>query len=233
MLTNNIMSIPKYQDPLLSFTKLKKIRMGDFILEKYQEKLLKIREKYRDQADENFSFCHSESVDENKPTTAATMKPPSDNIFAYFLFYPVDAIQRTNDWYLYWNPNSEIEDNSNLNWNYLSRFFHVELVKYFLCFYGEEFFLELEDLPPSKSRDVAIAIKNELVKEGFGKYFEERNNDLRKYADDGFDDDEYEATEKSYDSDVSECSVGHDLHYLNQPDSESYPPVYVAYNDND
>ena len=89
-------------------------------------------------------------------------------------------------------------------------------------------------MPVSKSRDVAIAIKNELIAEGFGKYFKEKKNSINKYADNGFDDDEYEATDaRSYESDESDCLAEHDVHYLNQPDSDCYPPVYVAYDTND
>lgn len=109
-----------YNDPALSFIKLKKIRMGDEVLERYQQKLLEIRDKYRTEEATNdaFSFYHDDSEDESRPPDKAGFKPPSDNIFAYFLFHPIaNQFNETNDWFLYWDPNLECENNANLNWD--------------------------------------------------------------------------------------------------------------------
>ena len=121
------MSIPPLEDPALSFIKLPRIRMGDAVLERYQNKLLEIRKKYREEAKTNarFSFYQGEcDEDEDKETTAQNMRPPSDNIFAYFLFFPSSQSNESNDWYLYWNPNLECEGNLNLDWNMSSAIYY-------------------------------------------------------------------------------------------------------------
>jgi hypothetical protein len=114
-----------YNDPSQSFIKLKKIRLGDEVLARYQQKLLEIRSKYRaDEAtNDTFSFYHDISEETSQPPENRTnFKKPTDNIFAYFLFYPAKKFNETNDWFLYWNPNLECEDNENLNWDLSSMF---------------------------------------------------------------------------------------------------------------
>lgn len=96
-------------------------------------------------------------------------------------------------------------------------------------------FQGIEQVPDSKTKQIGLAIKRELLDAGFGKYFKEQTKEPEhKYAFDDFDDDEYydrvAHKSSSYDSDDSDYESHAQMHYYNHPDPESYPRDYTSYN---
>ncbi len=122
------MSIPEYQDPSLSFQKMKRIRMGDKVLHEYQKKLLDIRDKYLSQTldlNENIFFYMGDRIklrfgQKSQPESPGL--PPPDNLFACFKLFP-DPFRfiTSNEWRLYWNPNHEPDRDPHLDWRHLSK----------------------------------------------------------------------------------------------------------------
>ncbi|CAF0782197.1 unnamed protein product [Brachionus calyciflorus] len=106
------------------------IPMSDIDLEKYQEKLLELREKYKNSID-NITDCYIYTGKE----------PPKDNIFASFPFICRRHHPTCTGWYLLWNPNSKINSSklhSSLHnhctlWQYksVSKKIQLELLKDF------------------------------------------------------------------------------------------------------
>lgn len=83
-------------------------------------------------------------------------------------------------------------------------------------------------MPDSKTKQIGLTIKRELIDAGFGKYFKEQTKEPdNKYTFDDFDDDEYydQVAHKSssYDSDDSDHDTHAQMHYYNHPDPQSYP----------
>jgi len=122
------MSIVDYEDPSLSFEKLKRIRMGDKVLHDYQQKLLEIRDKHLSEAldlNESAFFYMGDRVklkfgEESRPESPGL--PPPDNLFACFKLFPEPLRFITaNEWRIYWNPNLEPDENPQLDWRHLSK----------------------------------------------------------------------------------------------------------------
>ena len=110
------MSLPILEEPSLSFAKLKKIKLGENLLENYQKKLIELRKNYDKELSkyEKCSFYHNKIINFHE-----TSQIPLDNVFATFHY--LTNKNHDNQWILYWNPNLENEDNKNLNWDLLSK----------------------------------------------------------------------------------------------------------------
>ena len=91
-------------------------------------------------------------------------------------------------------------------------------------------------MPDSKTKQIALAIKQELTDAGFSRFFRDLKNSSEsenKFAFDDFDDDEFydmvAHKSSSYDSDDSDEETYQRMHYMNHPDPESYPRDYTAF----
>ena len=81
-------------------------------------------------------------------------------------------------------------------------------------------------MSPSRAKNLATQIKNELVEAGFRDYFRDNHTKDRSFASDDFDDSDDP-------SDLSDPNIDlekslNKLNYDSSPDPESYLPNYIC-----